>query len=90
MRHFMLSGSSATILSASRLYSRAWPLPQFGCRRAAGNVADVEDVLRMVEQPLRIIGIAANCLGRSGHRLPVQSQRAVQIAARVGDLAPSG
>ena len=53
---------------------------------AVRDLADVKDVLSMFEQPLRVVGAAADRLRRSGQRLAIKPKRAVGISALGRDL----
>ena len=72
--------------SASRLYSRYAASARPVSPRRRAMLAYPKDVLRMVEQPLRIAAIAADRLGGSSQRFTIQPRGTVTIAAKIGDL----
>ncbi len=57
-----------------------------GLAPKARELAEPEDILRMVEQPLGIFGRPPDRLRRAGHRLPVEPIRFLQVPAQIGHL----
>src|SRR6185503_16958684 len=51
------------------------------------DIADPKDVLRMIEKPLRVVGMTPQRFGGAGKRLLVAIQGAVQVSPTLGDLA---
>ena len=69
----MLSGLERDHLIGETLVFAHAGLGVAGVAATTRNVANLEDVLRMVEEALRVIRLPANRLGRSGHCLAIKS-----------------